>query len=361
MAQIDARLRVVMRPSAAALEPYDPHFTPVEVNLSANENTYGMPQAVHDKVVEALAAVATNRYPRAMSDDLRRAIADWHGVDPSQVIVGNGGDELLFNLFLAFGGGTGRLVEATPDFSVYRLYAELVETPVVSVPRDPVTFSPNVEALVEAARMATLVVVTSPNNPTGDLFPLDGVRALCEACPGVVLVDEAYAEFADPGTSAEPLLATCPNLAVLHTFSKAFSLAAGRVGYVLADPSVVGALSAVRQPYSVNSFSQAAALVAAKNREAFVPTIEAIRRDREPLRQRLAALPGVTAWPSQANFLCVRVPDAHRAWERLRDEHSILVRDFSSTPGLEGCLRITVGRPEENDRVVEALARILQA
>ena len=103
------------------------------------------------------------------------------------------------------------------------------------------------------------------------------------------------------------------------------------------------------------------AAVLASVPEAPADVVEAIRRDREPLRQRLAALPGVTAWPSQANFLCVRVPDAHRAWERLRDEHSILVRDFSSTPGLEGCLRITVGRPEENDRVVEALARILQA
>lgn len=361
MAQVDERLRSIMRPSAAALEPYDPHFTSVEVNLSANENSYGMPPAVRAKVNEALADVATNRYPRAMSDDLREAIAAWHGVDKGQVIVGNGGDELLFNLFLAFGGSTGHMGEATPDFSVYRLYAELAETPVTSVPRNPATFAPDVDALVEAARTATLVVVTSPNNPTGDLFPLDGVRALCEACPGLVLVDEAYAEFADPGTSAEALLGAYPNLAVLHTFSKAFCLASARVGYVLADPSVVGALSAVRQPYSVNSLSQAAALVAVQNRDAFRPTVEAICRDREPLRQRLAALPGVTTWPSQANFLCVRVPDAHRVWERLRDEHSILVRDFSQAPGTEGCLRITVGTPEENDRVVEALGELLRS
>lgn len=358
-AAIPEGVRAQMRPSAAALEPYDPHFTPVEVNLSANENSFGMPEAVREEVAHAMAAVASNRYPVPLADALRDELAAWHGVARDQVIVGNGGDELLFNLFLAFGGRGHVLVSCPPTFSVYRLYAELVETTVVDVPRDPATFAPNVDALVEAARGASLVVVTSPNNPTGDLFPREAVPRLCAACPGVVLVDEAYIEFAEPGSTVEGLLGTYPNLAVLHTLSKAFSFAAGRLGYVLASPGVVGALAAVRQPYSVNAFSQAGALVAVRRRAELAPTVEATRQERGRLAGMLAGLPGTTVWPSEANFLCVRVPGAHRVWERLRDERSVLVRDFSATPGLAGCLRVTVGTPEEDDRLVAGLREML--
>jgi histidinol-phosphate aminotransferase len=134
------------------------------------------------------------------------------------------------------------------------------------------------------------------------------------------------------------------------------------VGYVLASPAVVAALAAVRQPYSVSVLDQAAALVAVTHRDAFQPAIQAIRQDRGRLSKMLDVLAplGVYVWPSQANFLCVRVPHAHDVWRRLRDERSILVRDFSSTPGLEDCLRITVGKPEENDLVVAALKSILK-
>jgi histidinol-phosphate aminotransferase len=349
-----------MRPSAAALEPYDPAFSEVRVNLSANENTYGMPADVAARVEGALARAVTNRYPVPLADELRGELAAWHGVSPEQVIVGNGGDELLFNLFLAFGGAGHVLVSAPPTFSVYRLYAELVETEVVDVPRDPETFAVDVDALVEAARSANLVVVTSPNNPTGDLFPLEATRRLCEACPGIVLVDEAYVEFSREGASAKALLPECGNLVVLHTLSKAFCLAGARIGYLVGPSSVMAALAAVRQPYSVNVLSQAAALAVVRSRASFAPVIEGIKAERARLVEGLRALSdrGLLVWPSEANFVLVRVPGAHRVRERLRDEHSILVRDFSSAPGLEGCLRITVGTPDENDAVLDALARL---
>ena len=361
MTGITPEVRTLMRPSAAALEPYDPAFSPVEVILSANENNYGIPPEVAPALAKAVTDAAWNRYPVPLGGELRNQLAAWHGVAPEQVIVGNGGDELLFNFFLAFGGAGHALVSCPPTFSVYGLYASMVETPVVEVPREK-DFAPNVDALVEAARTATLVVVTSPNNPTGDLFPRDGVRRLCEACPGIVLVDEAYIEFADPGSTVEDMLGEYQNLAVLHTFSKAFALAGARVGYVLASPAVVAALAAVRQPYSVSVLDQAAALAAVTHRDAFQPAVQAIRQDRGRLSSMLGGLAplGVRVWPSQANFLCVRVPHAHDVWRRLRDERSILVRDFSSTPGLEDCLRITVGKPEENDLVVAALTSILK-
>lgn len=356
--RIPSGVRDLMRPSAAALEPYDPAFSPARINLSANENTYGMPADVRARVSEALAAVATNRYPQPLSDELRAELARWHGVVPEQVCVGNGGDELLFNLLLAFGGSGHTLVNCPPTFSVYRLYAELLETTVVDVSRDPETFVPDVDGLVKAARSAHLVFVTSPNNPTGDLFPARGIERLCGACPGIVLADEAYIEFSGEGASVEGLLAACPNLVVLHTLSKAFCLAGARIGYVLGSPSVIAALNAVRQPYSVNVLSQAAALSVVRNREAFEPTIERIVSERGRLSAALAALPGVRVWPSFANFLCVRLPNAHTARVRLRDEFSILVRDFSQAPGLADCLRITVGTPQENDAVIDSISVI---
>ena len=343
---ISDSIRAAMRPSAAALEPYDPAFTPSRINLSANENTYGMPDDVRAKVNEALCAVSANRYPQPLSDELRAELAAWHGVAPSQVIVGNGGDELLFNLFLAFGGQGHVLANVPPTFTVYRLYAELVETQVVDVPRDSDTFAIDVDA---------------PHIPTGDLFSVEDARRLCQACPGVVLLDEAYMEFAPEGSSAAPLLGEFENLAVLHTLSKAFCLAGARIGYLLCSPSISGALAAVRQPYSVNVYSQAAALAAVRGRASFEPTIQKIREERERLAQGLGQLAsrGVRVWPSEANFLLVRVPDAARVRRRLRDEFSILVRDFSSAPGLEGCLRITVGTPEENDAVLDALSTLV--
>lgn len=353
-------LRTLLRPSAAALEPYDPAFSPARINLSANENTFGLPEGVRSRVAEALAGAVTNRYPKPLSDELRAEIAAWHGVAPERVIVGNGGDELLFNLFLALGGRGRRLVTCPPTFTVYKLYAELVETEVVEVARDPETFEVDVDALADAASTATLTIACSPNNPTGTLFSPADVRRICEATPGIVLVDEAYIEFAREGASAEPLLDECPNLAVLRTFSKAFGLAGARVGYLIGPEELASALAAVRQPYSVNVFSQAAALEVCRARDEFVETIEKIRAERERLATALAGLPGVRVWPSDANFLLVRLPGAQKVRERLRDEHSILVRDLSAAPDTRDCLRISVGTKEENDIVIEAMSILIR-
>ena len=351
-------IRELMRPSAAALEPYDPKFTPVSINLSANENSYGMPVYVYDKAMRALEGVKANRYPDPLAPKLRGRLASLYGLESDQVIVGNGGDELIFNLFLAFGGGGAKVVDCPPTFSIYRLYAELCECTVADVPRDPETFAVDGDALLAEAADARITIVTTPNNPTGTLTSLAFIEELCAATDGLVLADEAYMEFAG-APSAAMLLDRCPNLVVLRTLSKAFALAGGRIGYVLAAPAIIDALAAVRQPYSVNSFSQAVAETVVRDGARFAPTIAEICENRGILASELAKLDRLTVWPSSANFLLVRVPHAHRVWELLRDEHSILVRDFSATPGLEDCLRITVGRPEECTAVVEAFIDIL--
>lgn len=359
MAQLSDRVKALVQPHLRTLEPYDPNFTPTRVNLSANENTYDVPAPARALVDEALAATPTNRYPDPMSNDLRDELAAWHGVSRENVIVGNGGDELLYNFLLAFGGPGRTLVNVPPTFSEYAFFASLTQTGVCDVWRDPETFLPQADELVAAAGEASLVILTSPNNPTGDVAPLELVARVCDACPGLVMVDEAYGEFAAAGTSAEALLAEHDNLLVLHTLSKAFALAGARCGYVIAAPDVIDALAAVRQIYSVNVLTQAAALAAVRARAEFDPTVEKIVSERSRLHESLARVEGVRVWPSEGNFVLARMAGASRVRERLRDERSILVRDFSYAPGLTDCLRITVGTPEENDAVIEALSEIV--
>lgn len=366
MIELSERMRELVQPHLVGAEPYDPMFSPTRINLSANENTYGIPPAVRARIDEALTRVPLNRYPDAMSNDLRDEVAAWLGVRREQVCVGNGGDEGIFNFLFAFGGAGRTLLTCPPDFSEYAQFAQLLQTSVETVFRDPETMLPDAAALIEAAGRANLVIVTSPNNPTGDLMPLDLIEKLCRACPGLVMVDEAYMEFAEPGASALALLDACDNLVVLRTFSKAFGEAGVRCGYIVAAPDVIDVYAAVRQIYSVNVLSQTAALVALRERAAFDESIAAIKRERERVRagieRLLAGFPaGARVWPSQGNFLLVRLPGcASRIRARLRDEYSILVRDFSYAPGLADCLRITVGTPEENDAVLAALTVLLE-
>lgn len=359
MAQLSDRVKALVQPHLRTLEPYDPNFTPTRVNLSANENTYDVPTSARALIDEALAATPTNRYPDPMSNDLRDELAAWHGVSRENVIMGNGGDELLYNFLLAFGGPDRTLVNVPPTFSEYAFFASLTQTGVRDVWRDPETLLPRADELVVAAGEASLVILTSPNNPTGDVAALELVARVCDACPGLVMVDEAYGEFAEPATSAEALLSEHDNLLVLHTLSKAFALAGARCGYVIAAPDVIDALAAVRQIYSVNVLTQAAALAAVRARAEFDPTVEKIVSERSRLYELLTRVEGVHVWPSEGNFVLARMAGASRVRERLRDERSILVRDFSYAPGLADCLRITVGTPEENDAVIEALSEIV--
>ena len=353
-----------MRPALAGFEPYDPAFTQCRVNLSANENTHELPAPVRAAIREALLATPLNRYPDPMANALRDELAAWHGVSRAHICVGNGGDELLFNLLFAFGGPGRALVTCPPDFAEYANFAAQTETPLRPVWRREPDFSLDEDALVAAARTAALVVLTSPNNPTGDLVDPGVVRRLLDETDALVLVDEAYVEFAgDPAQlgadrSLVSWVAAKPRLMVLRTLSKAFGLAGVRAGYLVADPAVVGALAAVRQIYSEDVLAQAVGVAAVRQREELVGVVADIVAERERLRGRLAEMDGVTVWPSRANFVLVREPHAAEVRRRLRDEHSVLVRDFSAAPGLDGCLRISVGTREENDALLAALADV---
>lgn len=355
MAAVSKRLA----PALAGLAPYDPGFTPVDVLLSANENSHGVPASVRAAMDEAIAGTPFNRYPDPMANELRDAIAAWHGVKRGNVVAGNGGDELLFNILLAFGGEGRTLIDCPPTFSIYGLYAQLTRTNVVRIARDPETFAIDQDAVMQAAATADVVMLTTPNNPTGTLISKAWIEELAASTDALIVVDEAYIEFADPADTCISLIDRFENIAVLRTFSKAYGLAGMRSGYVIACEDVINGLAAVRQVYSTDVCSQAAARIAAERHEEYEPVIALIRSERDRLAQELAELgEGVRVWPSAANFLLVRVPNAHEVYGAMRDEFSILVRDFSRSADLSDCLRITVGTPEENDRVIAALKEL---
>ncbi len=362
MAQLSERMRGLVQPYLAGIEPYDPNFTPTRINLSANENTYPLPAGVREKIDAALAQTPLNRYPDPMSNELRDELAAWHGVARENICVGNGGDELLYNFLLAFGGQGRTLLNCPPCFSEYAFFASLAQTEVVDVWRDPETYLLDEEAVLAAAPQANMVIVTSPNNPTGDVLSLEFIERLCAACPGIVMVDEAYGEFAQMGASSIALLKRCPNLVILHTLSKAFGEAGIRCGYVIAASDIIEVFAAIRQIYSVNVLTQAAALAAVRARAEFRPVVDQVCLERDRMLAELPRIAGgrIRVWPSEGNFVLARIEGASHIRERLRDEHSILVRDFSYAPGLADCLRITIGTPDENNAVLAALAALLE-
>ncbi len=348
------------RTALQGFEPYDPAFTPSRINLSANENTHELPATFTAALRDAMVATPLNRYPDPMANELRDLLAERHGVERGSVMVGNGGDELLFNLFFTFGGAGHALITCPPDFSEYANFAKMCEMPVRSVWRDAETFEADADALVAAAQAedAAMVVLTSPNNPTGNLADPALVRRLLDETNVLVLLDEAYVEFAGEDKSLVSWVADNPRLIVLRTLSKAFGLAGLRVGYLVADPAVVDMLGAIRQIYSEDVIAQSVACVAVARREELAPVVADIVAERALLAKGLAAIGGVKVWPSAGNFLLVRLAGASRVRARLRDEYSILVRDFSYAPGLNDCLRITVGTHDENAELLAAVAQL---
>lgn len=343
-------------PQLAGLEPYDPKYVPADIYLSANENPADVPAEVRAEVERAIADLHFNRYPDPLANGLRDMIAEANGLERGNVLVGNGGDELLFNTALAWGGPGRTFLNMPPTFSVYENNAVLTGTTVVDIPRraedDYAIDEAAVLGYLSAGNRVDYTIVTSPNNPTGLCARAGFVEELLSATDALVMVDEAYFEFSRE--TALPLLKSNKNLVILRTFSKAYALAGVRIGYLLAHPDVIREYIKVRQPYSVDALSQAVASTVFRNRQAFEPGINRIIVERARVIAALRDIPGIKVYPSQSNWVFLKVPDAAQAWQHLY-ALGILVRDFSKSAGIEGSLRVTVGTPSQNDAFVQAL------
>ena len=349
-----------VKPAVRRLQAYTLAARPAPVKINQNENPFDLPEPLKRRVVERAMARAWSRYPEFEPKELIERLAAFSGWRADGILAGNGSNELIEALLLVTVGPETRVVIPEPTFTLYALLTGVLGGDSVRVPlTDDLQY--DAAALVAAHRGASLTVVCSPNNPTGGVLATNDVRRLCEAGDGLVVVDEAYGEFAE--TSVRPLLERHENLVVLRTFSKAMGLAGLRLGYLLSSPALVREVNKGRLPYNLNFFSQMAALAALEAYdEVLRPNVARLRALREELFSSLKKEPGLRVYPSRANFLLVEVQDADpkAVFESLYAQ-GVLVRDVTSYPRLGRCLRITVGSEEENARLLAALPAALRA
>jgi len=343
------------RPDILALQPYQhAKWDPSLERMHANE----MPWRAQGDNTQA----GLNRYPEPQPRALVERMALLYDVPPANVLVGRGSDEAIDLLVRAFcRAGEDQVVITPPTFGFYKGAARIQGADVIEVPLDRETFALDLPAVLAAGRRAKMVFLCSPNNPTGNLLDESAMLALCRelADQSLVCVDEAYLEFA-ARRSLATRLAEFPNLVVLRTLSKAYALAGARLGTLIAGEDIVALLKRIIPPYAIPSSTveQVIALTEAPQRAIAADRIRVLLDERREASRRLALMPCVErVHPSDANFLLVQFRDARAALEAGKDV-GLLVRDFSSAPGLANCLRISIGTPEQNERLLAALERL---
>ncbi len=323
------------------------------IKLDAMENPFPLPEELREGWLARLAETPLNRYPGADMRGLREKIAERDGVHPDQVLIGNGSDEIIQMLLIA--ADHGACVCPRPTFVMYELISRWLKRPVANVPLER-DFSLNADHFLKICgrEKAEIAFLACPNNPTGNLWPEETIRQIAENFRGLLIIDEAYGPFAERHHAAM----IGGHVAVLRTFSK-IGWAGLRFGYLLADKTLATHLNKVRLPYNINALTQASAAFLLDHFGHFEAQAARIRAERGRLFAALMAMEGVETFPSQTNFLLVRVPDADQAFAGLK-ARGILVKNLHGADDLlNNCLRITIGAPEENDRLLAALKESL--
>lgn len=350
--------RVSIRDDLSALEGYHSPQVDVAVRLNTNESPDEPPAAFRRALADAVNGVAWNRYPDRSATELRRAIASLHGVDPSMVFAANGSNEVLQTILLTFAGPGRTVATFEPTYQLHAHIARITGATVVEGERGDgfVLDLSEVRRVVESARPA-VTFLCSPNNPTGVVDDEDDVRSVVDMAPGLVVVDEAYGQFSS--WSAQSMVSEDAPVAVVRTFSKTWSMAAGRLGYVIAPAWMVDELDKVVLPYHLDAVKQAAGVLAVGFVDEMNERVRRIVSEREELVRGLSGLP-VDVFPSGANFVLFRPRSlsGRAVWQGLLDR-GVLVRDCSGWPRLTDCLRVTIGTPDENRVFVEALKEVL--
>jgi histidinol-phosphate aminotransferase len=341
-----------MRPNIVELQPYssarDEYSGPDGIFLDANENSFG------STVEQPL-----NRYPDPLQQLLKQKIAGIKQVAPENIFLGNGSDEAIDLLIRVFcEPGEDNIVLCPPTYGMYEVCAGVNNVAVLKVPLTE-AYDLNVPKVLEASRDNTkLLFLCSPNNPTGNCLSREAVRKVLEEFQGIVIIDEAYIDFVSH-KSWLPELEKYPNLVILQTFSKAWGLANIRLGMALAHPEIVYTLTKVKYPYNVNGITQEITLRALQNSGKKDDMVRSILQARDYLQQRLSEITAVERiYPSDANFLLVKIKEARKVYLRLLKE-KVIVRDRSAVTLCDDCLRITVGTPPQNDELLRCLKAIV--
>lgn len=345
-------LQSLLRPHIAALKPYssarDEYSGKEGVFLDANENPLGSITEQH-----------FNRYPDPYQNVLKEKLSNIKQVAKEQIFLGNGSDEAIDLLFRAFcRPGLDNVIILPPTYGMYEVSAGINDVAVKKAPLTP-DFQLLPDKVLEAVDAHTKIIfICSPNNPSGNTLKRESILQVVERFQGLVVIDEAYIDFSpEPGFSN--MLEQFPNLLVMQTLSKAWGLAALRLGMALASPDIISILNKIKPPYNISGLTQETVVAALENAEKLEQMIREILVQKESLRKQLEKIPQVEkVYPSQANFFLVKVPQAKKVYQRLV-EKKVIVRDRSAVQHCGDCLRITVGNQLENDQFIQALQAVL--
>ena len=349
---------ISVRDDLRALQGYHSAQVDVRIRLNTNESPEPPPTAFRDAMAAEVSNIEWNRYPDRAAVALREAIAESHSVDVAQVFVANGSNEVLQTVLLAYAGPGRTVATFEPTYQMHAQIARVTGATVVEGQRaDDFTLDPNEVERVITGSQPHVVFLTSPNNPTGLVEPMERVRQMLDLAPGLVVVDEAYAQFSD--WSALELIDEDTPMVVTRTFSKTWSMAGARLGYLIGPSWLVAELDKVVLPYHLDAVKQIAGRLALRFASDMDDRVRQTVAERTRISSALADL-GTTVFPSGANFVLFR-PDGHEGravWQGLVDR-SVLIRDCSGWPRLANCLRVTVGTPDENSAFLDALGEVL--
>jgi histidinol-phosphate aminotransferase len=326
------------------------------IKMDANENPFSIQEPLRRKLMEEMGRVDLNRYPAAGAPRLRERFAKYYGVNKNMIMLGNGSDELIQNLCMTLKGKIKGVLVPVPTFSMYKIIAVNTGNKVVEVLLDK-NFDLDVDAITGTikADFPALVFLSSPNSPTGNLFSRKKVETIIKKTPGVVVIDEAYADFS--GQSLLSLLKKYDNLIFLNTLSK-LGMASIRLGFLIGNRNIIAQLDKVRLPYNINSLSQIAANFFLDNQDEFSKQIVEITKRREELYRGLKEIKWIKPYPSRANFIFFSCSfDSNRIYNKLVEE-GIIVKNLNIPPLMPNCMRVTVGNKKENETFLTVLKSV---
>ncbi len=339
-----------IRPNIRSLTAYHAKEIPCTAKLDANESPFGF--AITKEITQS---IQTNRYPDPEAISLKKAIAKELKIKPGNILQGNGSDELIYYLITTFGGP---VLYPVPTFSMYGIISQALGEKGIAVPLDD-AFDLDLKRMLTGIRnqKPKLIFLSTPNNPTGNCFSAESILKIIEAAEdkAIVVVDEAYQPFAS-SRGFIPMLRDYDHLVIMRTLSK-IGLAGLRVGFLIAREEIIHEVNKVRLPFNLNSFSQAMALKVMNKRAALKRSMQLIISERERLCRELSKIKGVMPYPSEANFILFRIGEPDRVYQRLLKQ-GVLVRNMKGV--VDGCLRVTVGKPGENKMFIKALKQVMR-
>lgn len=344
-----------VRPEVRKLVGYHLDQPKHKIKLNQNESPYDLPPPLKKRILAKLAKIPWNRYPSPYADDLREKLGKQLSWDPEGIVLANGSNVLTQALIAAVAVG-GKLVVPDPSFSLYEIYGELFENQITKVPLR-MDFTLDEGRFARALKQARpeLTLIPNPNAPTGNLFDPNALKRLIKAAPGLIVIDEAYYPFS--GETLLPALKRSPNLLLLRTFSKAFSLGGVRVGYLIGDPKLVREIRKVVPPFCLNALAVAIIDTVLDVPKYVDKIVREISKERQKVYTALKKLPGITPFPTDANFILFRARDPQAIFKGLLKE-GILIRNVSGIGLLKDCLRVTIGTPKENQAFISAMKKL---